>query len=283
MATYNTIKHRVRLELSELAQITFLDEELFLYAIEGCRLLHSMIASINPLYVMSGRKIYHKLSDYKPYVDMQWYRDYLEASQLVSLHNYLDINEDGVVDQADYDLIIGMDEVIDGKNALYDFLKLNDKMDVVNMDELELPDTCMFISDLFINNGSTRYKLQPVNLDIVMYNQEPYNTPIVFCRTGNKLTLSPFPDRFYKYMLMYASSYIEPVAYDDGFSISETFMPYIVEYIVLRAHNRNDRKTLVEQIFLNQKGSIIESLITKESNQMQVIPTLTNIPYLTNR
>jgi len=54
-----------------------------------------------------------------------------------------------------------------------------------------------------------------------------------------------------------------------------------VEYVVIRAHNRNDRKTLVEQIFLNQKGSLIQSLITKESMEMQIIPTLTNNPYLT--
>lgn len=280
MATYNSIRNRIRLELSELAQITFLDEELFAYTIEGCRLLHGMIASINPFFVLSGKKVYNKLSDYIPYTSMQWYNDYLEASQLVATHDYLDVNLDGVVDQLDYNSIIAMDANIDGVNQMYEFLKINNKLDI-DLTELPLPDNCMYISDLFIQFNSTKYKLSPVNLDIVMYNQINDATPTVFCRTGNKLTLSPTPDKFYKYTLSFAENYIEPVAYDDGLSIADMFVPYVVEYVLLRAHNRNDRKTLVEQIFLNQKGSLIQSLITKESHQMQIVPTLTNNPYLT--
>lgn len=282
MATYNTIKNRIRLELSEIAQITFLDEELFLYAIEGCRLLHSMIATINPFFVLDGKKTYNVLNDYKSLHSMQWYRDYLEASQLTATHDYLDINLDGVVDDLDYASIIAMDSNISGVNQMYEFLLANNQADEVSITELPLPDNCMFISDLFIESDHGRYKLAPTNLDIVIYNQSNKGTPTVFCRTGNKLTLSPTPDKFYKYILTYASSYIEPVAYDDGFSMPDMFIPYVVEYVVLRAHNRNDRKTLVEQIFLNQKGSIIQALVTKESHLMQIVPTLTNNPYLTS-
>ena len=281
MSTYNSIKNRIRLELSEMAQITFLDEELLAYTIEGCRILHGIIASINPLFVMSGKKTYFKLSDYLPYNAMQWYTDYLEASQLVAVHNYLDVNEDGVVNELDYNSIVAMDTTIDGVNQMYEFLKANNKASEIVLEEIPLPDNCMFIDNIFVQKDGANYRLLPKNLDIVMYHQATIGTPFMFCRTGNKLTISPTPDKFYKYTLAYASSYIEPVAFDDGLSIPDMFIPYVVEYVVIRAHNRNDRKTLVEQIFLNQKGSLIQSLITKESMEMQIIPTLTNNPYLT--
>ena len=53
MATFSDISTRIRQELSEQAEITFSDTELFSYAKEGAKLLYSMIATMNSTYLLT--------------------------------------------------------------------------------------------------------------------------------------------------------------------------------------------------------------------------------------
>ena len=53
MATFADISTRIRQELSEQAEITFSDTELFNYAKEGAKLLYSMIATMNSTYLLT--------------------------------------------------------------------------------------------------------------------------------------------------------------------------------------------------------------------------------------
>lgn len=282
MANYKDLFYRVRSELSEISEITFSEEELFGYACEGARILHGMIATINPSFLLSDPYYYNKLSAYLPYTSMGWYADYVTASQSASLpeqFRYLDINEDGVVDVSDYNAIVAKD-VFDGvTNTLYTWLLQNNKGDSIDFSVLPLPRDCMFVHDLYITESGRNFKLLHTNLDNVIFYQAINQVPSYYTRTGNNVRLAPSINQPTNIKLFYIPTYTDPATDETDFGIPDTFIPFVVEYVVLRAHNRNDRKTLVEQSFLNQKGELIQSILGKESMHIQVIPTLTNYPY----
>lgn len=291
MANFLDINFRLRSELSELSEITFSDEELFLYVVEGSRLMHGMIATINPSFLLSGKKIYEKVSDYTPYTSMEWYSDYQAAVALLEengadpyyvlpeKYQYLDVNNDGTVNLSDYNAIVALDVITSGTNSLYTWLDSNDKLTTVDFSTLTLPTDCMFIYGVYITIDNQTYKMSPTNLDRIMFFQDG-EYPTMFCRVGNNLQVAPAPTEPVKITLYYVPSYIAPTTESGDFNISDMFMPFVIEYAVLRAHNRNDRKTLVEQVFLNQKGELIQNLLQREEIHLQVVPTLTNYPYL---
>ena len=295
MASYSDIQYRIRSELSEISEITFSEEELFAYACEACRILHGMIATINPSFLLTGRKSYSKLVDYMEYEDMRWYADFLIAARLSEENStipdyvlpaeylYLDLNGDGVVNTEDFNRIINLDVFVGESNTLHEWLKTNNKLDPIDYSTLILPEDCMFIHNMYISTSGGNFKMVATNLDVVMYYQATNGTPAYFSRTGNQLMLAPATTEPKNIRLFYVPAFSDPEDDISDFGIPDTFIPFVVEYVVLRAHNRNDRKTLVEQSFLNQKGELIQTILGKEEIHMQTIPTLTNYPYINVR
>lgn len=290
MATFRDINYRIRSELSELSEITFSDEELFLYVVEGARIVHGMIATINPSFLLSGKKTYDKLTDYGPYEGMQWYKDYVRARELLlengvdpyyvlpEYYQYLDVLNDGDINDDDYDAITAMDVFSGETNTLFEWLKLNNKVDDIDFSQLTIPTDCMFIYSMYVPVGTQMYKLSPTNLDRIMFFQDG-DVPSMFCRTGSYVNIAPNPRKPIGIKMFYVPTYTAPTTETQDFNIPDMFMNFAVEYAILRAHNRNDRKTLVEQVFLNQKGELIQNILQKEEIYLQVIPTLTNYPY----
>lgn len=153
---------------------------------------------------------------------------------------------------------------------------------------ISLPSTCMFIQYVIVyqydssGNLVTMNTLRNTLLPEVKAAQSANALPSVFTRLGNSILIGPAPETTsYTYTLevYYVPTYTAPSTMDSEIGLSDMFIPFIVEYVCMRAHNRNNRQTLVEQIFLNQKGQLIQSLLTQESQTFQVIPTLTNPPY----
>ena len=291
MASYMDIQYRIRSELSELAEITFSEEELFSYACEACRILHGMIATINPSFILTGNKTYSKMEDFLPYEEMQWHEDFVEASRLLADNEatpdyelpeeymYLDVLGDGTVGADDFTAIIAKDTIAGETNLLYDWLATNNKLDTMDFSILPLPEDCMIIHNMYISTSGGIFKLLATGLDTVMYYQASYGSPSYFSRVGSSLYLAPKPEYPKTIRLFYVPVYSDPEDYRDDFGIPDTFIPFVVEYATLRAHNRNDRKTLVEQSFLNQKGELIQNILGKEEVHLQTVPTLTNYPY----
>lgn len=295
MASYSDIRYRVRSELSEISEITFSEEELFTYACEGGRLLHGMIATINPSFLLTGKKAYNKLSDYLNYEDMRWNIEFRVAArlsdessalpdwELPGEYAYLDLDEDGFVTAADYNAILDMDVYKGEVNQLHKWLVEHNKADAIDFSTLTIPNDCMFVYNMYIHTTGGRFKMVSTSLDVVMYYQAIKNTPAFFTRTGNQLIIAPFIDTPADITLYYIPAFMDPIDDITDFGLPETFTPFIVEYTILRAHNRNDRKTLVEQSFLNQKGELIQAILGREEVHLQTVPTLTNHPYINVR
>lgn len=293
MATYNSIKYRIRSELSEVSEITFSDEEMFLYTCEAGNMLHGMIATINPSFLLTGYKTYSKMNDYLPYEQMRWYSDFNEAAMLSAANDtnpdfelpeeyrYLDINMDGYVTTADFNAILGMDVYDIDSNGMYDWLRSNHKLDSIDFSQIAIPSNCMFLYNLYFTDYSSEhtFKLALTNLDNVIYHQSSVGMPAMYTRVGNYIKMAPSISEPSLLQLYYVPSYTPPVDEFGDLGVPDAFVPFVVEYAVLRAHNRNDRKTLVEQSFLNQKGELIQSILGREETHIQVIPTLTNNPY----
>lgn len=295
MASYRDLQYRIRSELSELAEITFSEEELFSYACEACRILHGMIATINPSFILTGNKTYSKMEDFLPYEEMQWYEDFTEATRLLADNEadpeyelpeeymYLDVLGDGTIGTDDFNAIIAKDVMVGETNLMYDWLVMNNKLDDIDFSILPLPEDCMIIHNLYIATSGGIFKMLSTGLDTVMYYQASYGLPGYFTRVGNSMYLAPKPECPKGIRLFYVPVYTDPENEREDFGIPDTFIPFVVEYVTLRAHNRNDRKTLVEQSFLNQKGELIQNILGKEEVHLQTIPTLTNYPYINVR
>ena len=221
MATFSDISTRIRQELSEQAEITFSDTELFSYAKEGAKLLYSMIATMNSTYL---------LTEY-------------------------------VLDDLTFPTL------------------------TPTVTTITLPTDCMFIDEIIINLDTLSTKARQTILSEVRISKYSgiQGVPTIFSRMGTTLEFAPTPNDTYEVHIFYVPKYTEPDTILEDFGIDDTFVPYIVEYVTLRAHNRNDRYTLVEQMFLNQKGEILQTLLHKEDPKMMVEPTLTNFPYLQTR
>jgi len=154
---------------------------------------------------------------------------------------------------------------------------------------ISLPSNCMFINYIMVSkydvNGTFvgLTALRNTLLPEAKSAQNCTGDPSVFSRLGNSIMIGPLPDASttdtYTLEIYYVPSYTVPTTMDTDLGLADMFIPFVIEYVGMRAHNRNNRQTLVEQIFLNQKGQLIQSLLNQESQTFQVIPTLTNPPY----
>lgn len=204
MVTFDDIRSRISYDLSEMASITFTDDELFQYAIEGSRLLYRVIVTVAPAFLLSrvgGR------------------------------------------------LVEGMADVV-------------------------LPADVLTIYELVVKSlHGTTHTLTHTNLSSVISKQHIASIPICWTRISGGIQVSPVPDAAYDYVIYYVPKYVAPIKKSDSLGIPDAFVDFVVEYAIIRAHNRNDRQTLVEQSFLNLKLDSIKSVVNTESEHVVINPS----------
>ncbi len=72
-----------------------------------------------------------------------------------------------------------------------------------------------------------------------------------------------------------------PTTYDTDFGIGTGFDSMIVEYTIIRAHNRNVRQPIVEQQFFNLKSETLRQILNKrQDTQTFMDKTMFNPDYL---
>lgn len=209
MATFDGIRSRISYDLSETAPITFTEDELFQYVIEGSRLLHRVLTTIAPSFLL--------------------------------------------VQAASTPFTIGQSTIV-------------------------LPTDVLTLYEFIVSYQGKFTALTHTNLTTVLAHQSSSGVPQMWTRVKGGVQIAPLPDAEYAYMLYYVPQYIPPVATTDDLGIPDAFADFAVEYAVVRAHNRNDRQTLVEQSFLNLKLDAIKAVVNSESEHTVIAPTLT-VPY----
>lgn len=209
MATFDGIRSRISYDLSETAPITFTEDELFQYVIEGSRLLHRVLTTIAPSFLL-----------------------------------------------------------VQAPSALF----------TVGQVSVTLPVDVLTLYEFIVEYNSKLTSLTHTNLTTVLAHQSSVGVPQLWTRVKGGIQIAPVPDAAYPYTLYYVPQYLPPTLTADDLGIPDAFADFAVEYAVVRAHNRNDRQTLVEQSFLNLKLDAIKAVVNSESEHTVIAPTMT-VPY----
>lgn len=205
MVAFDNIRSRISYDLSETAAITFTDDELFQYAIEGARLLHRVIVTVAPSFLLNS--------------------------------------------------FTG--SFVPGRS------------------DVTLPDSVLTVYEFVVVSCSgTIHSLMHTNLSTVASKQGSFNLPLCWTRLSGGVQVAPVPDAAYNYTVYYVPKYVAPNNSRESLGIPDVFSDFVVEYVIVRAHNRNDRQTLVEQSFLNLKLDSIKSVVNTESEHVVIHPSL---------
>ena len=209
MATFESIRSRISYDLSETAPITFTEDELFQYVIEGSRILHRMLTTIAPSFLL-----------------------------------------------------------VQTPPATF----------VVDTTAVALPPDVSTLYEFVVSYSGRCSALTHTNLTTVLAHQSTNGVPQMWTRVRDGIQVAPVPDSDYPYVIYYVPQYVPPVLTSEDLGIPDAFADFAAEYAVIRAHNRNDRQTLVEQSFLNLKLDAIKAVVNSESEHTIIAPTLT-VPY----
>lgn len=113
---------------------------------------------------------------------------------------------------------------------------------------------------------SAVYELKNYDMPTVRKSQMSSGIPICYHRLVSTLQLGPKLNGDYNIEIYYIPTMTELTAYSSYFSpIPDAFVDLIVEYVVIRANNSNNRQTIVEQQFMNLKSDIIRAMLVKST------------------
>lgn len=144
-----------------------------------------------------------------------------------------------------------------------------------NTSTVQLPTDLLALKYLYLKSQTiNRYRCIPTDIETLNEHADTSGTPLYFSRIGTTLELAPVPDIQYDIILYYLPKYTAPNVYDDSIGIPDEFVEFVVDYVVIRAKNRSDRNTIVEQNFINLKLNAIKSVLYSESEEIQVKGTL---------
>jgi len=181
--------------LSEISAVTWLDDELFKYLIEGYKFIYQIIASEAP--------------------------DWLSQSVEVTI------------------------PALSYSTAI--------------------PPDSTYIYFVMDENGMKLTKL-PLDQCFSIIKTSSPSKALYWARQGKNLVVAPVPGVDQKLYIFYIPAPPNVSSLGDEVPLDEIFHPFIVEYAVIRAHNRNERPTLVEQNFLSLRLETIRSILGAEGS-----------------
>jgi len=212
MSTFTQLKGRIRSDLADRIPVTFLDTELFQFAVEGAGLIHSYIAQAAP--------------------------SYLGEQTTVS--------------------------IAEGDSSFAE------------------PANALFIDTLWVKNSAGNYsKFIKTDEKTVMTSLNHSGIPVYWFNFGDTVYFAPKASDDFDIVVFYVPKYVRPTTYDTDFGIGTEFDSMIVEYTIIRAHNRNVRQPIVEQQFFNLKSETLRQILNKRQDaRLSLDKTMFNPDYL---
>lgn len=146
--------------------------------------------------------------------------------------------------------------------------------------QLTLPTGCQTIYDVIISDGTNKWYLEPTDLRTISLGHNQTGSPIKWTRFGSSyLWVAPKADGDYTATIYYVPNYTAPTTTSGDLGVPDIFRDFIVDYVVVRARNRDDRMTITEQNFLNLKLDTIKAMVAQESEHTYIRGTLFYDPY----
>lgn len=194
LSTFNQLKERIRSDLADRIPVTFLDEELFQYAIEGANVIYNYVAQAQPSFLET--KIETTLSK--------------------------------------------------------------------GSDQISLPSDCLFLSSLWVTDSSGyTTPIVHVGKHTIMEYSALSGKPQYYTVYGTTIQVAPKASTDFTVTMFYVPVYTPPTSFDADLGISSIFDTLIVEYVIIRAHNRNTRQPVVEQQFFNLKSETLRNILNR--------------------
>ena len=135
---------------------------------------------------------------------------------------------------------------------------------------IDLPTDCMYVRSISRKDDGVFLSKVPVEDCWKMTTTS--GNPSYWARYGqNQLLIAPKPQEDTDLYLFYIP-YAQDLSSTDEIPLPAPFHQFIVEYAVIRAHNRNERPSLVEQNFLVLKLDMIRSILNAEGSLMTASP-----------
>ena len=198
MSSFNDLKERIRSDLADRIPVTFLDEELFKYTVEGAELIYDYVAQAQP----------HLL-------------------------------------ETKYSVSVAQDEY-----------------------EIDLPSDLMILGDIWVSDDSNYvYKVVRSGKRTTLPYTSVSGIPKYATVYGSKLILAPKPSSTLTVNIYYVPVYTPPTTFDGDLGLNSMFDVMIVEYAIIRAHNRNARQPVVEQQFFNLKSETLRQILNRMGDE----------------
>lgn len=143
------------------------------------------------------------------------------------------------------------------------------------------PTDSLFIDTLWIKDASDHYyKFIKTDEKTVMNALNISGRPQFWFNYGRTVYFSPKASNDFTVIVYYVPKYIMPKTYDDDLGIGQEFDSMIVEYAIIRAHNRNVRQPIVEQQFFNLKSETLRQILNKRHDaRLSLEKTMFNPEY----
>ncbi len=138
---------------------------------------------------------------------------------------------------------------------------------------IDVPANTMYIYFICNSDGKQLIKVPIQDCYYYLLNETPSSIKF-WARQKNLIIFAPKPSAdttIYLFRIPYPE---EIISVSDTVPLDEVFHQFIVEYAVIRAHNRNERPTLVEQNFMTVKLDAIRSVLNKESSLQSINPNI---------
>ena len=198
LSSFNDLKERIRSDLADRIPVTFLDEELFKFTIEGAELIYDYVAQAQP--------------------------------------RLLETKYSATVLKGEY--------------------------------EIDLPSDIMLLGDIWVSDSSgMMYKVVRVGKRTTLLYTSTFGIPKYATVYGTKLVIAPKPSSDIITYLYYVPVYTPPTTFDDDIGLNPMFDMMVVEYAIIRAHNRNARQPVVEQQFFNLKSETLRQILNRMGDE----------------
>ncbi len=139
---------------------------------------------------------------------------------------------------------------------------------------ITLPQDTMFVYSICDDKGYQILKLPLQDCYYYLLREPPSSRVLYWARKQNELIFAPKPQGEFQVYVFRVPLPQEVSSLDDEVPMNEIFHQFIVEYAVIRAHNRNERPTLVEQNFMAVKLEAIRSLLAREGSLQSISPNI---------
>jgi len=145
---------------------------------------------------------------------------------------------------------------------------------------LAIPADCQTVYDVICSDGTDQWYLEMSDLRTITLGHNQTGKPIKFTRFGSSyLWVGPKADGAYTVLLYYVPCYVAPTSTSEDLGVPDYLLDFIVDYVIVRARNRDDRVTMTEQNFLNLKLDTIKSMVNQENEHTYIRGTFFSTPY----